>query len=103
MQDAMLEIGLDTRLVVNPNMVLRQEDDGAAMLYDPDSGAVRIINGSAVATWKLLDGQRTVAQVLQALHDMYNGMDAKADEQVLALLRTLYSRGAVGTVSEPKP
>lgn len=88
------------RLIANPMMVLREEDDSAAILFDPDTGAVRVLNMTAVAIWKLLDGTRTFDQLLVALADEFNGMDADAEQQVMRLLNSLAEIGAVGMVTE---
>lgn len=81
-------------------MVLREEDDDAAILFDPNSGAVRVLNVTAAAVWKLLDGTRTLAQVLAALADEFDELDANAESQVVRLLTTLAEIGAVGIVTE---
>ena len=81
MQEVPFEVTLESRLITNPGLVLREEDDGAALLYDPETGAVRILNGSAVAIWKLLDGKRSLAGVVAALREIYDGVDEQAEGQ----------------------
>ena len=93
-------ISLDTRLVVNPTMVLREEDDACAILFDPDSGRVRILNTTATAVWKLIDGKRTLSEAIELLEDQFEGMDAEAEDQVLALVGELIRMGALGTITE---
>ena len=86
--------------MVNPNMVLREEGDEGAILFDPDSGAVRVLNCTAVAVWKLLEQERTVKEILGELRDQFEDVDAEAEEQVLGLVQELVRIGAVGTVGE---
>jgi hypothetical protein len=100
MQEVPFEVTLVSRLITNPGMVLREEEDGAALLYDPETGAVRILNGSATAIWKLLDGKRSLADVVAALRETYDGMDEQAEGQVLAVVKNLCALGAVGTLTE---
>ena len=73
------EINLETCLAVNPNLVLRVEDDDCALLYDPDRGSVQMLNKTAVAIWQNIDGQRSLNQVIEGLHDQFEGMDEPAD------------------------
>jgi hypothetical protein len=89
-----------TRLLANPNLVLREEEDEAAILFDPDSGAVRVLNVTAVAVWKLLDGTRTFDQLLAALGEEFDAMDANAAGQVAKLLNDLAAFGAVGVLAD---
>jgi len=91
---------METKLVVNPNMVLREEEDGCAILCDPDSGRIRILNLTAVAIWKLIDGQRTLAEVVEALEESFEGLDADAQDQVARFVQSLYQVGALGTMAE---
>jgi len=95
------QIALDTQVVLNPNMVLREEGDEGAILFDPDSGAVRVLNLTATTIWKLLEQERTLRQIMAALREQFEGMDEQAEEQVLGLVRELVRLGALGTVEKP--
>ena len=96
-----LKIGLDTCLAVNPNLVLRIEDDDCALLFDPDNGRVEMLNSTAVEIWRQLDGKRSIGQVIERLRDLYDGIDEQAVRQVLALVDGLVKLGAVGVREEP--
>lgn len=87
-------------LVTNPTFVLREEDDDASLLFDPETGAVRIMNPTAVAVWKRLDGKRSLTQIITDLREEFEGVDATAETQVDELLKHLLAIGAVGTVAE---
>lgn len=100
MNESPLKISMDMKLVVKPNMVLREEDDDYALLFDPESGAVRILNAPAAAIWNLLDGRRTLAQVMGALREQFESLDTNAEAQVLKLIQDLFQVGAVGTCQE---
>lgn len=91
-----LKIDLKTCLAVNPNLVLRIEDDDCALLFDPDNGRVEMLNSTAVAVWQTLDGKRSLQEVIRRLGDFYDGMDESAGQQVLALVENLAGMGAVG-------
>jgi len=95
------EVTLDTQVVLNPNMVLREEGDEGSILFDPDTGAVRVLNLTATTIWKLLEEQRTLHQVMAALREQFEDMDEKAEEQVLGLVSELVRLGALGVVEKP--
>jgi hypothetical protein len=89
------EIGPDTRLARNPNIVLREEEDNCGLLFDPDSGDVRVLNGSAMAIWKLLDGKRDLRAVTESLRELFTEVDAGVETQVLSAVREFILFGAV--------
>jgi len=51
------------RPIANPDAVLREEFDDWAVLFHPLTGEAVGVGPVGVAIWKLLDGQRTLAQV----------------------------------------
>jgi hypothetical protein len=91
-----LLIDMETRLSVNPNLVLRIEDDDCALLFDPDNGRVQMLNATAVGVWQLLDGNRSLQDVVDCLKERYEGFDDTGERQVLALTERLANLGAVG-------
>ena len=96
MNNELLKIDLNSRLAVNPNLVLRIEDDDCALLFDPDNGRVQMLNSTAVDVWKQLDGKLSLQEVIDNLQNLYEGVDESAAQQVLALVETLAGLGAVG-------
>ena len=92
------DLATDVYLIANPDVVLREEEDEAALLFDPDTGAVHILNSTAVAVWQLLDGKRDLSQIMADLHEEFDGMDDTAEGQVVELLNHLMSIGAVGVL-----
>jgi hypothetical protein len=89
-------IDLDSRLAVNPTLVLREESDDCALLFDPDNGRVHVLNPSAVAIWKRLDGHLSLRELTGSLSDEFDGMGPDAEDQVLALAKNLAGLGAIG-------
>jgi hypothetical protein len=96
LNDNLLKIDLNTRLAVNPNLVLRVEDDDCGLLFDPDNGTVQMLNETAIAIWQRLDGQSTLREVIDSLQDLYAEISPEADQQALRLVNQLAGLGAVG-------
>ncbi len=67
----------DPALVLGPPdaRLLVTEIDGTVTIYDPARSEVHLLNESATAVWRLLDGRRTVADVTAAVAALY-GVDA---------------------------
>lgn len=86
-----------TRLVQNPDIVLREEEENAALLFEPNTGAIHILNGTALAVWSRLDGSQAVSQILAELSEIYD-MDSDAADDVRHLLANLLEINAVQLV-----
>ena len=80
-------------------VVLREELDDWALLYDPDSGRVAGLNPTGVAVWKLLDGSRTVDEVAAAATAGFAGAPADAADEVGRLLEELVAEGFAAVVA----
>jgi SynChlorMet cassette protein ScmD len=79
----------------NPVVVLREEFDDWAVLYNPDSGEAVGLNPTAVTVWKLLDGRRTVAEITASATREYLEAPPEAAEEVSALLDSFVAGGFV--------
>ena len=88
-------LAADVVVALNPSWVLREEDGGEALLFDADTGAVWVASRTAVAVWKLVDGRRTVDDLLEELRRTYQGFDDAAGGDVMGLLGGLVEAGAL--------
>jgi pyrroloquinoline quinone biosynthesis protein D len=69
---------------------LRTVDDGSAMLLVPE-GAIKL-NASAAAALALVDGERTVDDIVAELCARFEVSDERARDDVTALFERLRSR-----------
>lgn len=83
------DVNLDTVIAMNGDLEVRSEGDDGALLHDPATGDVTILNSSAAAVCRLLDGRRTVAEVVAALGEEFEHMGSDAHLQVMSVLRAL--------------
>jgi len=60
--------------VANPLIVLREEFDDWAILFDPDTGNAFGLNPTAVYVWKLLNGQNSKDDIVKKLRDAADGV-----------------------------
>ena len=96
----MSKVTMHSHIVPTDGWELRTEEDDGALLYDPATGAVAILNMTAEAVWSLLDGRRTVADVTDALARRFEGMVPEAAEDVLATIQSFVDRGSASIVGE---
>jgi SynChlorMet cassette protein ScmD len=77
----------------NPYVVLREEFDDWAVLFNPDTGHGFGLNPTGVYLWKLLDGEHTIDDVLGALQRDADDIPPGADEHLIAFLEQLTEQG----------
>ena len=86
----------DQRPVANPLIVLREEFDDWAVLFDPDTGNAFGLNPTGVFIYKLLDGQHTEEEILEALKQEAEGVPAEAPDHLRQFIAMLVQQGLAG-------
>jgi len=54
------------KIKANTDIVYREEE-GEALLFNPDSGAIKVLNSTGNIIWKLCDGSRDESQIVEEL------------------------------------
>jgi SynChlorMet cassette protein ScmD len=89
-------ISKDIIPIANPMIVLREEFDDWAILFDPDTGKAFGINPVAVSIWKLLDGKHTKKDIESAIKGGYKEIPSDMDSQIKDFLEELVEKGFAG-------
>ena len=84
------------RPIANPIVVLREEFDDWAILFNPDTAAASGINPVGVYVWKRMDGQRSLDEIVAELNNSFEEVPAGALEEISAFISTLAEAGFVG-------
>ncbi|NQT29982.1 MAG: SynChlorMet cassette protein ScmD [Candidatus Saganbacteria bacterium] len=82
--------------VANSVMVLREEFDDWAVLFNPDTGQAFGMNPISVYIWKNLDGKHPVGEIVKDIRVNYNNVPGEVDEHVNKFIADLVERGFVG-------
>ncbi|MFH1113426.1 MAG: SynChlorMet cassette protein ScmD [Pseudomonadota bacterium] len=82
--------------VANPDLVLREEFDDWAILFDPDTGDGYGLNPVSVFIWKLLDGRHSEEDILRELGGAFDDVPQEADAHLAEFVEELAQRGFVG-------
>jgi SynChlorMet cassette protein ScmD len=90
---------MEHKPIVNPLIVLREEFDDWAILFDPDTGDGFGLNPVSVFVWRQLDGRHTVGDIIARLRDACDVLPEEVEEHVQAFIATLVEKGLVGSVS----
>jgi len=85
------------RPVANPLIVLREEFDDWAILFDPDTGKGMGLNPTGIFIWKLLDGSHTLNDILKKLHGECENVPEEAENDLKEFIQDLTERGLAGS------
>ena len=82
--------------LANPLIVLREEFDDWAILFDPDTGNAFGLNPTGVFVWKLLDGRHSMDDIARQLRDEAEGVPEDVPQHIADFVRSLETQGLVG-------
>jgi SynChlorMet cassette protein ScmD len=89
-------VGKTEKPIANPYVVLREEFDDWAILFNPDTGHGFGLSPTAVYVWKLLDGKHTTDDLLEEIHSCADGVPDEVLEHLGAFIEELTAEGLVG-------
>jgi len=82
--------------IANPLIVLREEFDDWAILFDPDTGDAFGVNPIGVQIWKRLDGNHSVKDILKDLKEGYEDVPEEVEKDLQEFIKDLVQRGLAG-------
>jgi len=81
--------------VANPLVVLREEFDDWAILFDPESGNGFGLNPLGVFIWKRLEGRHTIQDILKEVRENCENVPKEAKEHIEEFIQNLVEHGFV--------
>ncbi len=91
---------INTKMTANPLIVLREEFDDWALLFNPDTGDTYALNPLGVFIWKRLDGTQTVSEITEAIRTSAENVPNEVGKEVEDFLRDIVR---LGLASGEKP
>jgi SynChlorMet cassette protein ScmD len=82
--------------IANPLIVLREEFDDWAILFDPDTGDAFGLNPIGVHIWKRLDGNHSVEEILEDLQEDCEDVPDEASVDLQEFIEDLVQHGLAG-------
>jgi SynChlorMet cassette protein ScmD len=87
---------LSDKPIGNPVVVLREEFDDWAILFNPDTAEAVGINPVGVVMWKMMDGKHTLEDILSGIRDWFTGVPESSLDEMSAFVDDLAESGFVG-------
>jgi SynChlorMet cassette protein ScmD len=82
--------------VASPGVVLREEFDEWAILFEPDTGATFGLNPTGVLIWQSLDGTRSLDDICGLLRERHEDVPEDVEAHVSEFVRMLGEKGLLG-------
>jgi SynChlorMet cassette protein ScmD len=79
--------------IANPDILLREEFDDWALLFNPNTGKGFGINPVGVFVWKLLDGKHGVNDIVEEVRKNFKNVPDNVDEEVKRFIAALSENG----------
>jgi len=89
----------DSKVRKNPEVVARglAEQEGGVLLH-LETGAYHGVNPVGLVIWELIDGERTVANLIEATRARVDNPPPQLDQDVIAFLKSAVERDLVHVV-----
>ena len=84
------------RPIANPIVVLREEFDDWAVLFNPETANAVGTNPVGVAVWKRLDGRKSITDIVAEVKSVFEDSPDAAGNEIAAFIETLAENGFVG-------
>jgi len=81
--------------IANPDILLREEFDDWALLFNPNTGKGFGINPVGVFVWKLLNGKHSVNDIVEEVRKNFRNVPDNVDEEVKRFIAALSENGLV--------
>lgn len=87
---------LQSKPIANSMLVLREEFDDWAILFDPDTGDAFGMNPVSVLIWKYMDGQNTAQDIMDKIKIACENCPDTAEDQMMKFIGELIGKGYAG-------
>ncbi len=86
----------EKNITANPLIVLREEFDNWAILFDPDTGNTFGLNPIGVLIWKHLDGHHTLDEITKKINNSAENVPPDVTDHVQDFIRHATRLGLAG-------
>jgi hypothetical protein len=88
------------RYIRSPDVVLREEPDGA-LLFNPDTNQIRVINTTGLFIWNACEGGSSAEDIVSLLQTSFDGVPAgQVAGQVRDFIDDMAANGFIGLVQD---
>jgi hypothetical protein len=90
-----------TLYITNPDVVLREEEPDGALLFNPDTNQIRVLNPTGLFIWRLCDGSRDLPAMVAGLRESFDAVpEDQVASQVTTFIDEMLAAGFIGIVED---
>ena len=96
------ELSSQTPLFIrNPDVVLHEEDPDGALVFNPDTDQIKVLNQTGFFIWQLCDGSLDKQGIVRRVRDSFDKVpEDQVSGQVEEFVNDMVGSGFIGTVEE---
>ena len=85
----------------NPDVVIHEEDPDGALVYNPDTDQITVLNQTGFFIWQLCDGSHDMQGIVSSVRGSFDSVpEDQVSGQVEDYVNEMVSAGFIGTVEE---
>lgn len=84
------------RPIANPVVVLREEFDDWAVLFNPDTANAAGTNPVGVAVWKRMNGKKSLGEIVTEVKNSFENIPDDVSKEIATFVDNLVENGFVG-------
>jgi len=89
------------RYLRNPDVVIREEDPDGALVFNPDTDQIKVLNQTGFFIWQLCDGSHDKEGIVRCVRESFDKVpEDQVSGQVEDFVNDMLSAGFIGTVEE---
>jgi len=89
------------RFMRNPDVVVHEEDPDGALIFNPDTDQIKVLNPTGFFIWRSCDGSHDMQRIIARVRETFDGVPAdQVSEQVQDFVNVMVAAGFIGTVEE---
>jgi hypothetical protein len=89
------------RYIRNPDAVIHEEDPDGALVFNPDTDQIKVLNQTGVFIWRICDGSHEVESIIARVRETFDKVpEDQVSGQVQDFINDMVASGFIGTVEE---
>ena len=85
----------------NPDVVIHEEDPDGALVFNPDTDQIKVLNQTGFFVWQLCDGSHDMQGIVSSVRGSFDSVpEDQVSAQVEDYVNEMVSAGFIGIVEE---
>lgn len=92
---------LPPRFMRNPDVVMHEEDSDGALVFNPDTDKIKVLNQTGFFIWRLCDGSHDMESLIALVRETFDDVpEDQVTGQIQDFIDEMVNSGFIGIVEE---